>query len=70
MLKALNPNTVLANGAIFFVLDDKDTVLNVGIALENGNVGTVLPYDTNLRIHTLQEVTNYYGDSVKYMTTE
>jgi hypothetical protein len=70
MLKALNPDTVLAQGAIFFVLDEKDTVLNVGIALENNNVGTVLPYDKNLKTHTLQEVTNYYGDSVKYMTTE
>ena len=70
MLKALNPDTVLAQGAIFFVLDEKDTVLNVGIALESNNVGTVLPYDKNLKTHTLQEVTNYYGDKVKMMTTE
>lgn len=70
MLKALNPDTVLAQGAVFFVLDEKDTVLNVGIALENNNVGTVLPYDKNLKAHTLQEITNYYGDSVKLITTE
>lgn len=70
MLKTLNPNTVLAQGAVFFVLDDKDTVLNIGIALENNNVGTVIPYDKNLKTHTLQEVTNYYGDKVKLMTTE
>lgn len=70
MLKTLNPDTVLAQGAVFFVLDEQDTVLNVGIALENNNVGTVLPYDKNLKTHTLQEVTNYYGDKVKLMTTE
>jgi len=70
MLKALNPDTILAQGAIFFVLDEKDTVLNVGIVLENSNVGTVLPYDKNLKTHTLQEVTNYYGDKVTVMTTE
>ncbi len=70
MLKALNQDIALAQGAIFFVLDEKDTVLNVGIALENNNVGTVLPYDTNLKTHTLQEITNYYGDTVKIMTTE
>lgn len=70
MLKTLNPDTMLAQGAMFFVLDDKDTVLNMGIALENNNVGTVLPYDKNLKTHTLQEVTNYYGDNVKIVTTE
>jgi len=70
MLKALNQDTVLAQGAMFFVLDNKDVVLNVGIALENNNVGTVLPYDTNLKTHTLQEVTNYYGNDAKLMTTE
>jgi len=70
MLKALNPDTILAQGAVFFVLDEKDTVLNVGIALENDNVGTVLPYDKKLKTHTLKEVTNYYGDKVKLMTTE
>jgi len=70
MLKVLNPDAVLAQGAILFVLDDKENVLNVGIALESGNVGTVLPYDKNLKTHTLQEVTNYYGDTAKLMTTE
>ncbi|HAM96349.1 TPA: hypothetical protein DCP76_00910 [Patescibacteria group bacterium] len=70
LLKALKLDTVSAQGAMFFVLDDKDTVLNMGIALENNNVGTVLPYDTNLKTHTLQEVTNYYGGDVKLMTTE
>jgi len=70
ILKVLDTNSVLPKGAIFFVLDDKDNVLNVGIALENNNVGTVLPYDKNLKTHTLQEVTNYYGDNVKMMTTE
>ncbi|MBU1120149.1 metal-dependent hydrolase [Patescibacteria group bacterium] len=70
ILKTLNPDTVLAQGAMFFVLDDKDAVLNMGIVLENSNVGTVLPYDTNLKTHTLQEVTNYYGGDVKLMTTE
>jgi hypothetical protein len=70
MLKALNPNAALAQGAVFFVLDEKDTVLNVGIALENNNVGTVLPYDVKLKTHTLQEITNYYGEKIKIMTTE
>lgn len=70
MLKALNPNATLAQGAVFFVLDDKDNILNEGIALENNNVGIVLPYDKKLKTHTLQEVTNYYGDKVRMVTTE
>jgi len=70
MLKALNQDTVLAQGAMFFVLDEKETVLNMGIVIENNNVGTVLPYDTKMRIHTLQEVTNYYGEDVRILTTE
>jgi len=70
MLKTFNPDTVLPQGAMFFVLDEQDTVLNIGIALESNNVGTVLPYDKNLKTHTLQEVTNYYGDRVKLMITE
>jgi hypothetical protein len=72
MLVAWNQdsNVVLEKGDIFFVLDKDGKVLNMGMILENDGVGTVLPYDKNLRIHTFNDVTNYYDKNISIMITE
>ncbi len=71
ILLELDPNVegTIAQGALFFVSNDKEEVLNMGIVLEENNLGTVLPYDKNLKTHTLKELTNYYGTEVKIWTT-
>lgn len=56
--------TVFSNGTIFFILDQQEDVLNVGIVTGNDSVGIVLPYDKRTKIHTFSDVTNYYGNSV------
>jgi len=54
-------DTALSSGAILFVLDNKDTVLNIAIVLREGKIGTVLPYDKNLQPHSYTDLTNYYS---------
>ena len=63
-------NATLDQGAVFFVLDSEGDVLNMGIVLEGNNIGTVLPYDKNIRMHTLNDVTNFYGSDASIMITE
>ncbi len=56
--------TIFANGTIFFISDDHDEILNVGIVTGSDAVGIVLPYDKVTRTHTFSDITNYYGNSI------
>lgn len=72
MLIELNKEAgvTLPQGTLLFVLDNNDNVLNMGIALEDNNMGIVLPYDNKLQMHTYKEVNNYYKSDVKFFTTK
>lgn len=48
-------------GNIFFVIDAKGDVLNMGIVLENDNVGIVLDSDKRTALHTYKEILDYYN---------
>ncbi len=64
-------NTAPESGAVMFVLDEKENVLNTCIVLTNGNIGVVLPYDKNLQTHTYTDLTNYYSESnMKFLITK
>ncbi len=50
-------------GKILFVLDkDEKTLLNLGLTLENQEVGIVLKGDKKTKVHTLEEVFKVYSD--------
>lgn len=58
LLKDFNVN--VESGSIFFVVDD-DTVVNMGIVLDNNMVGIVLEQDTRTRLHTLVSIKEEYS---------
>ena len=62
--------TVFATGTLFFISTQEAEVLNVGIVLNNNEVGIVLPYDKKLQTHSFSDVTNYYGANVIVEFTE
>ena len=49
-------------GKIFFIIDGEGKVVNLGITLDNQEVGIVLDQDTQTAVHTLEEVSNLYPD--------
>lgn len=49
-------------GNLLFVLDEGEKVVNMGIALNNDEIGIVLPTDNRAQIHTLEEVSKYYPE--------
>lgn len=65
LLSQLTPEqTIFVNGTIFFISDDQNEILNVGIVTGSDAVGIVLPYDKVTRTHTFSDITNYYGNSI------
>lgn len=64
LTKLTSEATVFSNGTMFFILDQQNEVLNVGMVTGNDSVAIVLPYDKRTRVHTFSDVTNYYGNNV------
>lgn len=48
--------SILNIGTLIFLLDEDDSVVNIGLVVDKDGVGIVLPGDRQLKIHTLQEV--------------
>ncbi|KUK76231.1 MAG: seg [candidate division WS6 bacterium 34_10] len=55
---------LLAPGKIFFLLDDKGEIMNVGITLLDNNVGIVLPGERYVQRHSLDGILLFYGDTI------
>ncbi len=55
-------NPTLESGQIFFVIDENDEVLNLGMTLENNEVAIVLPGERNIQYHTFDGVKMFYED--------
>jgi membrane-bound metal-dependent hydrolase YbcI (DUF457 family) len=53
-------NPLLASGKIFFLLDDTNEVLNMGITLKGNTVGIVLPGESSVQHHTFEGVMKFY----------
>jgi inner membrane protein len=52
-------------GKIFFLMDEKNEVLNLGITLEGNYLATVLPEDTHLGMHSYTQIREYYKTEAK-----
>lgn len=48
--------SVLNIGTLIFLLDEDDSVVNIGLVVDEDGVGVVLPQDRQLKTHTLQEL--------------
>ena len=57
--------SVLNIGTLIFLLDEDDKVVNIGLVVDEDSVGVVLPQDTKLTTHTLQELFESEYTSVK-----
>jgi hypothetical protein len=56
---------LLAQGKIFFILDEEMNILNLGLTLTENNVGIVLPNDVRLTEHSFTEILeNYDKESI------
>jgi inner membrane protein len=55
---------ILIPGKIFFLLDDKGGIINVGISMLDNKVGIVLPGERHVQRHTLDGLILFYGDTI------
>lgn len=62
LLKDFNVN--VERGNIFFVLDNTEKVVNMGIVLDDNMVGIVLKRDVRAKIHSLQEIFDTYPEYI------
>ncbi len=60
----VNSNPLLEKGKIFFLLDENDEIMNMGITLEGNRVGIVLPGEKYVQYHTFDGVIRFYGDTI------
>lgn len=57
-------NPLLPQGKIFFLLDENDEIMNMGITLNMNSVGIVLPGERQVQRHTLDGILRFYGESI------
>jgi inner membrane protein len=60
----LEGNPLLASGKIFFVMDDSNEILNMGITLNGNNVGIVLPGERHVQHHTFDGIMKFYENAI------
>ena len=60
----------LPYGKLFFLFDKDSVLVNVGITLEDNTVATVLETDKNLKIHSFEQVKEYYKEKVATITIQ
>jgi inner membrane protein len=60
----VNSNPLLEKGKIFFLLDENDEIMNMGITLEGNRVGIVLPGEKYVQYHTFDGIIRFYGDTI------
>jgi inner membrane protein len=60
----LEHGQILQQGKLFFLLDEKKAITNMGISLGRNEVGIVLPTDTFIQRHTFDEIQRFYGDTI------
>lgn len=58
----------LESGKIFFILNESNKVVNIGITMENNTIGIVMPTDQNLTIHSYKEVVGSYRDTKTFIS--
>jgi len=60
--------SVLNIGTLIFLLDEDDSVVNIGLVVDEDSVGVVLPQDTKLTTHMLQEL--FESEYTRVMVTK
>jgi hypothetical protein len=59
--------TLLPEGNIFFITTEDGDILNLGITLDNNQLGIVLDTDTKLQLHTYEEILSKYPEMKIYI---
>jgi inner membrane protein len=57
-------NPLLAPGKIFFLENEDEEIINIGMTLENNDIAIVLPGERFVQKHTLDGLKLFYGDSI------
>jgi hypothetical protein len=60
----LTGNPLLPSGKIFFILNSDGQITNMGITLENNEVGIVLPGEEYIQRHSFDGILRFYGDTI------
>jgi hypothetical protein len=60
----LDNDPMLPQGKIFFILNGNDEIINMGITLDDNNVGIVLPGEENIQNHSFEGLMMFYADSI------
>ena len=58
------PGPPLPPGKVFFLIDSRGEIMNMGITLLQNEVGIVLPGERYIQRHTLDGVLIFYGDTI------
>lgn len=57
-------NPLLPKGKIFFLLDENENILNMGLTLEQNHLAIILPGEKYMQNHSLDGVLQFYGDTI------
>ena len=55
---------VLPPGKIFFLIDEKEEIMNMGITLYDNDLGIVLPRERKIQKHSLDGILKFYGNTI------
>jgi hypothetical protein len=58
----VDSNPLLPQGKIFFILDEGDDVINMGITLSRNDVGIILPGENHIQNHSFDGILKFYED--------
>jgi hypothetical protein len=60
----LDATVNISNSKIFFIVNEDEEIVNLGITVEGNYMAIVLENDTNLRLHSYESVKEYYKENI------
>lgn len=60
----VDSNPLLEKGKIFFLINENNEIMNMGITLEGNRVGIVLPGEKFVQYQTFDGIMKFYGDTI------
>jgi inner membrane protein len=60
----LDSDPILPIGKMFFLINEDEEIINMGITLGGNDLGIVLPGEQHVQKHTLDGILKFYGDTI------
>ncbi|HCC68182.1 TPA: hypothetical protein DEP90_03220 [Patescibacteria group bacterium] len=60
----LEGSPLLASGKVFFLIDENDEIMNIGMSMDGNEVAIVLPGEEFVQYHTYEGIRKFYGNTI------